>query len=455
VTIDRHDRRVLIGLTLLALALRAAWLRWPTGLEGDGAEYLQLATSLATSGRYSADGVTLSSYRPPLYPALLAACSFITAWGSTVPGSLFSSSRPLAPLSSLTSATITLVLWIQCLLGAATVTLVYFVARRMFDRKIAALAALFLAVAPMTTRYATTLLTETLFTFLLVAGIWGWTSHRPWIGGVALGVATLTRAALWPFIALLGLWGVIPLSQPGAPAFAKLRRGGSKNCRRMAIAALVIIMPWLARNVMQVGRLTIADAGWGSNLLFGTVDLHRGSNRWSQIAMDVGRGPQVQDSEERSRKNALTRIASNPRRWLLTRIRQYPWLFLDSGDYLPVGANAYSFGQALAERRLSTLFLKAAFVLANACALAAMAWGLWRSRMWITELAPLWTYPLFLAVSHLPMYVEPRYGLPLVPFVAIFAAVGVSSVLGRVRRLNCRSSPELSIVNRQLTVEND
>ena len=32
--------------------------------------------------------------------------------------------------------------------------------------------------------------------------------------------------------------------------------------------------------------------------------------------------------------------------------------------------------------------------------------------------------------AHLPVLVEPRYGLPLVPFVAIFAGGGVRQLFG-------------------------
>ena len=62
--------------------------------------------------------------------------------------------------------------------------------------------------------------------------------------------------------------------------------------------------------------------------------------------------------------------------------------------------------------------------------------GLWMSRHRFVELAPLWSFPVFLAVAHLPMYVEPRYGLPLVPFTLIFAAAAVTHLSSRIAELN-------------------
>src|SRR5437868_6155848 len=88
-------------------------------------------------------------------------------------------------------------------------------------------------------------------------------------------------------------------------------------------------------------RMTIADAGWGTNLLYGTVELHRGSNRWSQL-FAVFPGPavpsnaSVQGTEAGVGRVALGVIADRPLESLYARVLQYPWLFLDSSDYLPV-----------------------------------------------------------------------------------------------------------------------
>src|SRR5262249_50060921 len=116
--------------TLLALAARLVWLRYPTGMEGDGAEYLRIAGWLVRRSMFSEDGTTPSSYRPPVYPWLLAG------------------------FSAVSSDPVTLTLVAQCLLGALTVALTYWTAVRLFNRRTAMVACLALALAPMTTRYA-------------------------------------------------------------------------------------------------------------------------------------------------------------------------------------------------------------------------------------------------------------------------------------------------------------
>jgi hypothetical protein len=188
----------------------------------------------------------------------------------------------------------------------------------------------------------------------------------------------------------------------------------------------------VARNFAEFGRVTVADAGFGVNLLYGTVELQPGSNRWTQLsaisesASAEGDEHGSVEGETRARKLAVTRIRSHPLLWVRARVRQWPWLFLDSGDYLPIDANRFSFRQALAIRHVSTIVIKLGFIIGNAVVFALAVFGLWVSRHRFVELSPVWSFPVFLAVAHIPMYIEPRYGLPEVPFTLIAAAVGVT-----------------------------
>jgi len=40
------------------------------------------------------------------------------------------------------------------------------------------------------------------------------------------------------------------------------------------------------------------------------------------------------------------------------------------------------------------------------------------------ELSHLTLFPLFLALVSLPLWIEPRYGLPMMPLIAILSAAG-------------------------------
>ncbi len=370
-----------------ALALRLSALRWAPAVEGDSTEYIALAQRLATAGVFSADGIHPSTYRPPLYPTFLA-----IGYRMGVPMPTFA-------------------LIVQCLLGAATVFGTYVLGRRAFGSQVAMTAACALAAAPMTIRYSATLLTETTFTFLVISASLAWIEARPVTAGAALGLATLARAALGPFIPALAL---------AACVFRRL------SLARITLGAILVLSPWVARNYWYTGRLTIADAGFGTNLLFGTVRLDRG-NPWGQLMKDAQGGVpgDLSEAEGAAARAAMRRIAAAPGSWFVTRAKQYPWLFLDNGVYLPIGANDVTFRQALSERRWMTIAVKAGFVAGNAVVLVAALVGLWRHRLRFIELTAIWAVPAYIAASHLPMYVEPRYGLPLEPYLLILAAASV------------------------------
>jgi 4-amino-4-deoxy-L-arabinose transferase-like glycosyltransferase len=388
--------RGVAAISAVALCWRSFWLLRPEWEIGDASEYLKLGQSIVHSGIYSYDGSHPSSYRPPLYPAFIAAADLFTG-------------RPVET-----------VLIAQVIIGALTVTLACLIAARAFDQPTAIIAGAMLAVAPMTSRYAAVLWTETLFTFFIIASIALWSRQHRLMAGVLLGFATLTRASTLPFVLIIGLIGLVRINRP--------------SHRQLLVAfvgALLVLAPWVTRNVGKVGRWTIADAGFGVNLLYGTAELRSGSNRWTQLSTlsqlvgtTGGDQPTIYE-ENRARHVALARIGSHPWFWLRARIRQWPWLFIDSGDYLPLDANRVAFRQALAVGNASTVLIKVGFLIGNivVCTLALV--GLWLSRHRFLELSPLWSFPAFLAVAHLPMYVEPRYGLPLVPFTLIFAAAAL------------------------------
>jgi hypothetical protein len=90
-----------------------------------------------------------------------------------------------------------------------------------------------------------------------------------------------------------------------------------------------------------------------------------------------------------------------------------------------VSVNRLSFSEARAKHQVSTIALKAIFTLANAVLLAFAILGTWSLRGRVQQTIPLWSFPVYLMLAQVHVYVEPRYGIPLVPFLAIFAAEGL------------------------------
>jgi len=384
----------LLAVSLAALVHRLLWLRWAPRLLGDSDEYLRIARHLVEQGVFSENGHTPSSYRPPLYPAMLAALSWLSG----------DAERSIVA--------------VQVAAGVATVAMTYVVAARFFGRAPALIGAMCLALAPLTARYDAIALTETMFVSFLMAGVALWSAERPIAAGVAFGLATLTRGSLLPY-----LLGMLLLSVARVPK--------ARTLRIVALTALLTTAPWVARNIIQVGRVTLADAGWGTVLIYGTVDVQSGSNAWPQLlhALPANQGLSLEESERRNMRLALSAIRESPVAWLSLRVRQLPRLWFDTGDYLPLRANELSFRQALTARYAPTILIKVFFLAGHTLLLLCAAFGVWTSAGRLAALSPIWSFPLYAVVAQLPMFVDPRYGLPLVPFVLIWAGRGIHAIV--------------------------
>lgn len=166
----------------------------PAGLAHlpDSAEYDRLGRNLVERGRFSLAAVppwTSDLTRTPVYPGFVAACY-------TVAGS--------SPMT---------VAIAQLLLGVGTCLLTYLAGVILLSRRAAVVAAGLLAVDPLSARYGAMLLSETLFTTLLLVGLVlaAMYHQRPGVGvacslGVVLGLTTLCRpiAVFWPVV--VGIW---------------------------------------------------------------------------------------------------------------------------------------------------------------------------------------------------------------------------------------------------------
>jgi 4-amino-4-deoxy-L-arabinose transferase-like glycosyltransferase len=404
------EARDTVLLTLVAFFVRLAWLHWGAWEAVDSIQYLTLAKSLAFHHVFSLDPQTLvpTAYRPPLYPALIA----LLWW------------RESPPLLA--------VLLIQAMLGALTVGLVYLIARDVFDRTTAVLAAAGMILAPMTCHFTVVPLTETLFTFLVIMGIFLWGRGHVVATGLSLGLAMLTRPTLLPFLICL-------LLLPLLPAWRRYWR----SHLLIFILAIGVAGVWVVRNAMVFNRfIPVASSGWGTNLLCGTLETDTGGRVWDgkvwgPLNLETHPLLQVEAADETVKDRvrldrALRRIADHPLYWLKVRVKQYPKLLVDNGDYL-LGNYNLSIREAIRVGRPLVVLLKVIFILSNLVILMLAAYGLFRERGRFMELEHITLFPIFLLAIHLPTWIEPRYLLPAVPLIAILAAVGSIRIIERWR----------------------
>ncbi len=230
-----EDAGVLMGWTGVAFALRLLLL---VGVEHvvspDSVRYAVLARRLA-AGDF-AEG--LSTYWPPLYPALVAAASLVFA-------DVEFAGR-----------------FVSVVAGSLLVLPVYRLARDSYGREVARLAAALAALHPLLIYYSTVMLTEAVYTLLFACG-------------VAAGWAAITRMSARKFLLTGFAFGACYLLKPEAAGFVLLlivmafaarlfgvREGSLKNSLRGVSALLagflLLALPYLVYLRRETGAWTLS-----------------------------------------------------------------------------------------------------------------------------------------------------------------------------------------------------
>ncbi|MEI6218574.1 MAG: glycosyltransferase family 39 protein [bacterium] len=198
---------------------------------------------LAGHGYVIHPGDSPSLYRPPLYPVFLAGM-FRVFGDSHVP-----------------------VLAIQFLFDLLAAVAVYKLARGMFGHTIACGAIFLCALYPFFTYYTVRLLTESVFTMLLMGGLYwfhkGLQCGSRWFfvaAGIALGLGILCRFSLFYITPILIFVAVVT---------HRKERVVWVNSLICGITVLLIIAPWTYRNYLVTGRLVLLGTGSGYNLWLG------------------------------------------------------------------------------------------------------------------------------------------------------------------------------------------
>jgi len=225
------------------------WAPHPWGWQGID-QYHQIAIELANGGSFDTFDV------PWGYGYYLAA--FYWLFGPT-------------PLPALI---------VQALLNAAIPVLVYAYASHAFDRRVAAVATLLVAVLSFNTVYVSTESTDSistvLFMAMLVAFVHGRQDNRMrWFVGIGLlaGVAAQFRPnlVLLPFVfaglnCLLG-----PQESREGPALAGPGWRRVQQGAVIAVVAIALLVPWTWRNYQLSGQFLPTSTHGGVQLWYGTL----------------------------------------------------------------------------------------------------------------------------------------------------------------------------------------
>ena len=395
----------LFFVCFFALAVRLLWV-WRvvisrdfssyTGIldfqkSGDAGGYIVLARNLYLHHVFSfAQGVeplAPTYFRAPGYPALIAAVGWTPSFA--------------------------LLFLAQAIAGTITAAITFKLAES-FGRQVGLIAGLAMALAPMSVFYTTEIMSETLYTTLVASACYFWFLNRAVWSGFIFGLSWLVRPTTMAFL----IFAFVAVFLFG---------GWKEHRRRIAVicfAAILTVLPWVVRNLLIFHKfIPVTIAGGRIGLLSGTFNMSYGKDVWrqwyAQPELNTGYGWADPRREDIYLQRAVQRIMDNPSGWLRVRAKQYPWLFIDLGSYLHPS-------NAVAAR-----FLKWGFLIGNALVVLLSAIGCWlcRSRPYLI------IFPIFLAVFHLPLWIEPRYSLPMVPMMIILALVSLDQARSRFRTL--------------------
>lgn len=459
-------RTTVLVLSCLALAAVARWggltvvqaSRPKTLASPDTLNYEGPALALLHLGKLarSVDHPDTPAYqRTPGYPVFIAAVGWI-----------FGPGRPAVAAA-------------QILLSLGTLTLVYLAGLRLWRRRTAALCALALAgLDPASYYYSHLILSETVFTFLLIAAMFGATAvtmhgarRAPWaaLSVGCLALATLVRPVTYYAIAPFALFLALGLARP------------RRSWRRAALWGMAAAAIWIAaiggwqwRNLHEtgLGRFNRIEAlnlylyrAAGVVALRDGVSFQKANARLDRESQAALQGASLRERDEYYRREARAILRAHPGLVLRSCAKGLALLTLHPNArrlYVHLTGDAEAENLTSDLKRLSpgTFFRKwiagrpllPALTLIEIGVLFSFYLGLpaalWLQRRrirrrWRTHILWLGMLAYLVAVSSGPE-ASARLRAPLTPFFALYggwALAWAGARLGRERRPPC-ATPE-------------
>ena len=396
----------------LVTRLILVWSVRDVGLNiADEQHYATIATNLVHGDGFSREPGWPTSIRPPLFPFMVA-----TIWRLAGAGDVTAVRLAQIPLSLLTA-------WTGYLIG-----------RRLYNDRVGLLAAIGITFYPSLLFSGVLVLSETLFTCLLMLALLACLlvidRRSPWtalVAGAGVGAAALTRSIMWPSIAVLV--GAVLVGLPGS------FRSRVRIVAALVLGYAIVVGPWSLRNTLLQRSFVVVDTMGGLNLMMGNYAHTPEDRMWDAVSL----------TGEKAWDHLLPPLAPDGSRW--TEGTKDKWAQRQAFSYIMAHP-------ATALRR--TLLKLADFWGIERDFVAGVEHGLYRPPAWIwvpigIAIGVLYVALMVLGVlglcmsrhanwrAHLLMiglivfmsaiyalaFGHPRYHLPLVPILAIYAAVAI------------------------------
>ncbi|HYN08803.1 MAG TPA: glycosyltransferase family 39 protein [Vicinamibacterales bacterium] len=402
-------RRALRVSLALGLLVRLA-IFWHTPTLGpeieDEQHYVQLANNVIEGNGFAFAPGRPTSIRPPLYPGLVATIFSITGAGN-----------------------LQAVRLVQILLALLTVAVIVELGRQAFTAAVGRYGAAIFFLYPSYIFFNFTILTETLFTLLLIAFVL--LSVRlvqtprlstALLCGLTLGLAALTRSVLWPTPLIF------------CPLLVLLLRAPWRTRLALPAAVLagyaVVVSPWAIRNTRLQGVVTIVDTMGGMNLRMGNYEYTPDDRMWAAVGLSgeqnwsysiaqefPGQHLTEGQKEKWAQSKAIAYMRAHPGTTLRRALIKFADFWGLEREYAAgVQQGMYSpprWVGAAASLLIVVVYLGVIVCGAAGVWLAAPAW-----RVQVLLLLPV----VIITGVHTLVFGHPRYHLPLMPLFALYAS---------------------------------
>ena len=371
----------------------------------DELQYQEIAVNLA-EGRGFMLYDKPTSWRPPLYPFVLALVYRAVGTTDPVAARLF-----------------------QAGLSLVNLLLVYLLGRRLFGERVGLGAAVIFAFYPSFLFYNNHVLTEGLFTCLLTLSLYGFALYLGSgkalflaLTGASLGLTVLTREIVWPMLGVIGLLaGYVTHWRPARWA---------SHVAALAVCFTIAVAPWAVRNTLLQGTFTFVATNGGVVFYEGNYEHTPLDRPWRAHALD---------SELKVRRLLPEGLSEGERQKVafqrgLAFMKEHPGLTAQRA--LVKMANVWGL-----EREVVGVLLKGAYgslgraatlavsgVIFGAYVVTILA-GLTGLCFAVAAAGPLRAFHVFFAAlvvfvtaAHAQTFGHPRFHLPLIPVFAIYAA---------------------------------
>lgn len=417
------QRRALWAIVTIGLLLRLGWVLYAQPeppdtwyLAGDQFSYFHYGNEIAR-GRGYISYITgeATAYYPIGYPALLGALYFVVLH------------TPITDDLMMATAIFHL------LLSVASVWLMFVVGRAVAGVRTGLVAAGILAVFPNVIFQVPTIQLETVFIFLVLASLavivtHDWASGPPGLRrllafGAVLGASVLVR----PFSAVL-IVGLLA-------ALLAVRVGRRRAIQLVAIPVGVVVLmsvPWTVRNAVQLDSFVPSSTNMGDTLCIDRNLDAKGGFRFADHDGCVDPSlPEVPRNRGNTRK-AISFVLEHPDRELLQIVRRARLMFDHDHDGIEA-IQTLGGGPFLSERVVDWGGRAADWYFYAAVALAVLGLPAFRERQRRAQRFLALSGLVGLLVIPLLLWGNPRFHLPLAPFIALSAAMALLTGWDRIR----------------------